>query len=298
MKIFKTEITLELNKHISFLERDEPFFKAPFHFHPELELVYIKESRGKRIVGDKIEPFEVGDMVFVGRNLPHVWLNDEAYYQGAPALRAKAIVAYFNADLLAPIFYNMEESGLITSFFKLAERGVHITGKTRDSVAKKLDKLLIKKGLDKVIGLFEIFNTLSKSKDIRLLTNESYRAEVKDAEKDRLAALYKYVQENFKSEISLKTAASLAFLAPQSFCRMFKKKTNKHFVNYLNEVRISKACSYLLETDLPISDVAYKCGYKTISNFNRNFKGITQTSPKKYRENATGRLRNILGRER
>ncbi|MEO5948753.1 MAG: AraC family transcriptional regulator [Chitinophagaceae bacterium] len=285
MKILKTEISPELNSHISFLERDEPFFKAPFHFHPELELVYIKESIGKRIIGDKIESFTAGDMVFVGRNLPHVWLNDETYYQELSGFRAKAIVIYFNADVLAPIFYNMEEAGLISGFFKLAERGIHISGKTKDIVAGKLEKLLTKKGLDKIIGLFEIFNTLSKSKDIRLITNESYRHEVDHAKTDRLSALYKYVQGNFKSEISLKTAAELTFLTPQSFCRMFKKKTNKHFVEYLNEVRISKACAYLLDSDLPISDVAFKCGYNTISNFNKHFKEIVKSSPKTYREN-------------
>ncbi len=289
MKILKTEITPELNSHISFLERDEPFFKAPFHFHPELELVFIKESSGKRIIGDKIEPFESGDMVFVGRNLPHVWLNDETYYQESSALRAKAIVIYFNADVLAPIFYNMEEAGLISGFFKLAERGIHISGKTKDNVSGKLEKLLLKKGLDKIIGLFEIFNTLSKSKDIRLITNETYKPEVDHAKTDRLSALYKYVQENFKSEISLRTAADLTFLTPQSFCRMFKKKTNKHFVEYVNEVRVSKACAYLLETDLPIADIAFKCGYKTISNFNKHFKEIAKTSPKTYRENITRR---------
>jgi AraC-like DNA-binding protein len=285
MKILKTEITSELNSHISFLERDEPFFKAPFHFHPELELVYIKESSGKRIIGDKIEPFNAGDMVFVGHNLPHVWLNDEAYYQKFSLLRAKAVVLYFNAEVLGPVFYSMEEAGMISSFFKMGERGIQITGKTRNAVVVKLEKLVTKKGLDKIIGAFEIFNILSKSRDIRVITNEGYKPEIGHAETDRLSDVYKYVQENFKSDISLTTTADLACLTPQSFCRMFKKKTNKHFIEYLNEVRISKACGYLFDTDWSISEVAYQCGYKTISNFNKLFKEIVKTSPKKYREN-------------
>lgn len=287
MKILKTEITPELNSHISFVERDEPFFKAPFHFHPELELVYIKESSGKRIIGDKIEPFDAGDMVFVGRNLPHVWLNDEVYYQESSPLRAKAIVLYFNADVLGPVFYSMEEAGIICNFFKMGEKGIQVGGKTRNTVAGKLEKLLTEKGLDKIIGLLEIFNTLSKSKDLRVITSEGYKPETDQAETDRLSDVYKYVQENFNSEISLKTAAGLAFLTRQSFCRMFRKKTNKHFIEYLNEVRISKACGYLLDTDWPISEVAYQCGYKTISNFNKHFKDIAKTSAKRYRQNAS-----------
>lgn len=287
MKVLQTEITPGLNSHISFLKRDELFFKAPFHFHPELELVYIKESSGKRIIGDKIEPFRAGDMVFVGRNLPHVWLNDEHYYNESSMLRAKAIVLYFNADVLGPVFYSMEEAGMISDFFKLGERGIQIHGETRNTIAGKLEKLVAKKGLEKIIGLFEIFNTLSKSKDIRFITSEGYKPDLGHAETDRLSDLYKYVQSNFKSDISLTTAADLACLTPQSFCRMFRKKTNKHFIEYLNEVRISKACSYLLDTDWTISEVAYQCGYKTISNFNKLFKEITKTSPKIYRENVS-----------
>lgn len=284
MKIFKTEITPELNSHISFLERNEPYFKAPFHFHPELELVYIKEGSGKRIIGDKIEPFDAGDMVFVGRNLPHVWLNDEIYYQESSALRAKAIVLYFNADVFSPIFYSMEEAGMIINFFKRGEAGIQIGGRTRDVLAGKLEKLLTTKGLDKIIGLFEIFNLLTKSKDLRVITSEGYKSEIGNAEADRLSGLYKHVQENYKTDISLATAAGLTLLTPQSFCRMFKKKTNKHFIEYLHEFRISKACSFLLDTDWPISRVASECGYKTVSNFNKLFKKIAKTSPKLYRQ--------------
>lgn len=81
MKIERTEITPKLNSYITVLQRDEAFFQAPFHFHPELELVYIKESYGKRIIGNMVEHFTAGDMVFLGANLPHVWLNDEAFYK-------------------------------------------------------------------------------------------------------------------------------------------------------------------------------------------------------------------------
>ena len=285
MKIYKTEITPGLNSQISILERDESFFKAPFHFHPELELVYIKESSGKRIIGDKIESFSAGDMVFVGRNLPHVWLNDEVYYQETSTLRAKAIVLYFNADVLGPVFYSMEETGMICDFFKMGEKGVQVSGKTKEIVAGKLEKMRTKKGLDKIIGLFDIFNTLCRSKDLRLISSEGYQPEIGHAETDRLNVVYKFVQENFKSEISLNKVASLALLTPQSFCRMFKRKTNKPFIAYLNEVRISKACEYLLDTDVPISEVAYQCGFKTISNFNKHFKEIAKSSPKRYRKN-------------
>ena len=163
---------------------------------------------------------------------------------------------------------------------------MRITGNTKEVIANKLKSLLLKKDFEKVIGLFEIMHILSRSKDISFIVSDGYNAQLKHSETDRLSAVYKYVQQNFKDNISLSTIANISSLTPQSFCRLFKKRTGKSFVEYLNEARISAACKYLLDTDWSISEVAYNCGYKTVSNFNKLFKNITGLSPKMYRESA------------
>ena len=114
-----------------------------------------------------------------------------------------------------------------------------------------------------IIGLFEIFNILANSKDTTYITSDGYNPHLIHAETDRMADLYKYIHENYKNDIPLATIAGIANLTPQSFCRMFKKRTNKHFIEYLNEVRISKACKFLLDTDWSISEIAYN-SYKSI----------------------------------
>ena len=286
MKIFQTEITSGTNSHISLVERNDPYFSAPFHFHQEVELVFVKESYGKRIIGDKIEPFEPGDMVFIGSNLPHVWLNDEIFYKKISPLRAKAIVLYFNTDVLTHGFLNMKEAMKLNDFLKKSQRGYRIEGKTKKTVSEKLEELLKKKDIEIIIGLFELFNILINSKELDFITSDGYNPQLENTGTDRLMDIYKYVQENYKNDISLSTIAGIANLTPQSFCRMFKKRTKKHFIEYLNEVRISKACNYLIETDKSISEIAYSCGYKTVSNFNKLFKNITTVNPKEYRANA------------
>ena len=286
MKIVQTEISPGINSYLSLIERDDAFFKAPFHFHPEMELVYIVESFGKRIIGDTSEPFAEGDMIFIGSNLPHIWMNDEIFYKENSDLKAKAIVFYFNKNIFSKDFYNMKEAITLNEFFQNGERGMRITGNTKEVIANKLKHLLLKKDFEKVIGLFEIMHILSRSKDISFIVSDGYNAQLKHSETDRLSAVYKYVQQNFKDNISLSTIANISSLTPQSFCRLFKKRTGKSFVEYLNEARISAACKYLLDTDWSISEVAYNCGYKTVSNFNKLFKNITGLSPKMYRESA------------
>jgi AraC-like DNA-binding protein len=284
MKLLKTQITDGLNSKISIVERDEPFFKAPFHSHPELELVYIKESYGKQVIGNTISHFEAGDIVFVGANLPHVWLNDEVFYKAFSTLRAKSIVVYFNREVFNSAFQNLVEADKIVDFFHRASRGIRVTGKTNHLIALKLEKLLKKNGFEKILGLLEILHMLSLSKEVEYLTPASYLTGTVDTSIDRLAPIYKYTKENFKETIALHLLAKIINLTPQSFCRLFKKRTGKHYTEYLNEVRISNACKYLFETDWNISEIAYKCGFKNISNFNKIFKEITGTNPKKYRE--------------
>lgn len=283
MRIIQTEITPGINGPLSLIERDLSFFKAPFHFHPEFELVYIVESFGKRIIGDSIQPFVPGEMVFIGSDLPHVWLNDESFYKNIPELKAKAIVLYFNKALFTPSFYKIKETLKLNEFFQKASRGISINGKTKEIIVKKLNQLLLKDNFKKIIGIFEILHILSWSKEINFITSEGYNTHLIYSETDRLSAVYKYVQQNFSNHINLATIAGISNLTPQSFCRLFKKRTGKNFVEHLNEIRIAEACKLLIDSDLSVSEIAYNCGYKTVSNFNKLFKNITGVSPKIYR---------------
>jgi AraC-like DNA-binding protein len=286
MKIEKTKITSYQNSSISVISREDSFFQSPFHSHPELELVYIKESFGKRIVGNSVTQFVPGDMVFLGSDLPHVWLNDEIYYQGISTLKAKAIVVYFSKDIFGPTFYEQKETQKITNLFSQAEKGLAVTGKTNEKIARKLEKLTNKQNFEIIVGLFEILSILSESKEIDFINNDVYLPINNESKIDRLSDVFEYVKENYKEEISLIEIAKIANLTPTSFCRMFKLKTKKSFVEYLNAIRVSNACKLLLETDKGISEIAYECGYKTASNFNQLFKKLTGTTPGEYRKKA------------
>jgi len=286
MKLEQTKITSYTNSTVSVLNREESFFQSPFHSHPELELVYVKESFGKRIIGNSVMPFEPGDMVFLGSDLPHVWLNDEMYYQGISTLKANAIVVYFSKDIFGPAFYELKETQKINELFFQAGKGISIIGKTNKQIAKKLEKLLLKKDFEVIIGLFEILSMLSESQDRVYINNEAYSTAHKDSKKDRLSEVFQYVNENYKKDIVLIEIAAIANMTPTSFCRMFKLKTKKSFVEYLNEIRVSKACKFLLETDLSMSEIAYECGYKTASNFNKLFKKFIGMTPSEFKKSA------------
>jgi len=285
MKVLQAAtITNELRTHIALVKRDEEYLRSPFHYHPEFELVFIKEGHGSRIIGNKIESFAPGDMVFLGSNLPHVWQNDASFANGRNHQRTKSIVLYFNKDMFSSGFYQLQETIKINDFFMRAARGIKIKGKTQEMVAERMEKLVDTRGFDRIIGMMEILHILSLSRDVEYIANEFYQAGIMQSRCDRLAEVYTYISANYSEDITLESIARVANLTPPSFCRLFKQQTKKHFIEYLNEVRISNACKFLLQSNLNISEVAFECGYKTISNFNKIFKKITGSSPKEYRQ--------------
>lgn len=288
MKVVRTEIAASLNSYLTVIERNESYFKTPLHAHPELELVYVEEGFGKRVIGNKIDHFEAGDMVFVGSNVPHVWLNDEVFYKGFRHLRAKSIVMYFNLQVFSQMFYNMQEVRHINLFFQQAQRGIAIYSKTRDLLVQKLKTVIRKTDFERIIGLLEIINILSSSSDIDFICDRPYSLEDKLPGMNRVADIHRYINEHYGDEITLAAISKVFNITPQSFCRFFKKNTGKHFMAYLHEVRVSRACRYLEDTDWPVSQIAYTTGFKTLSHFNKLFKEVMRMPPGAYREKYKG----------
>lgn len=287
MKAHYTEIYNEVQPEICVIEKNEPYYNSPFHYHPEFELAFVREGFGKRIIADKIESFYAGDLVFLGPNLPHVWQNDDIFHKGFANFRSKFMVVHFKKELFSEAVLQLQESNKLNELFLRSARGIKIIGKTQEVVTEKMSRLNSKKGLERIIGLLEILHIISVSKETEFISYKGYSGMLAQNKIDRLAEVYNYVSENFNKEISLDDVAKMTNLTPPAFCRLFKKRTNRHFISYLNDVRISKACKQLLETDLNISEIAFFCGYKTVSNFNKIFKKNIGVAPKAYREKAT-----------
>jgi len=94
----------------------------------------------------------------------------------------------------------------------------------------------------------------------------------------------KYISDNYANNIDLNTISDVACMTTNSFCRFFKRTTNKSFTQFLNEVRIKNASRMLIQEKYNVSEVCYVVGYNSITNFNKQFKQIMGTSPKNYRE--------------
>jgi len=277
------EKTLTAKETFVFKNLSGPYFNPHWHFHPEFQISLIAKGKGTRFVGDHVEPFEEGDLVFTGPNLPHLWHSDEPYFDKNSKLKTSGFVIYFDHELLNKSLLNKEEFYYINKLVENSARGMEFYGKTRNKLNKLILNINQKKGFQRIIKLLDIIDIMANSSEYHLLSSPGYANVFKGDDAEKMRIVYDYVMSNFRTKIALNEIANMLNMTTTSFCRYFKPRANKTFLRFVNDIRIGHARKLLLEDNLNISQISYECGFNTLSNFNRQFKAITNMSPHEYR---------------
>jgi AraC-like DNA-binding protein len=273
-----------VNKRMNIYNKEVPCLDTAWHYHPEYELLYVTKSTGIRFVGDSVAHFYPGQLVLVGAYLPHLWRNDEAYYEAEGDLIVNTIVMKFLLNFIGegtfdnPEFIGiknlLEESNFGVSFDKAIGEELHNDLLEIANLPQGQQSISLLNILYRLSLCEEEEKTILSSTDMRQFSTES---------PDRLDSVIRYISDNYKTEISLGDVADIACMTTNSFCRFFKKMTNKSFTEFLNEIRIRNAARMLVQENTPISEICYNVGYKSIPNFNKQFKSIMGDTPKGYR---------------
>lgn len=262
---------------------DYDHFTFPLHFHAEFEILYVIKGAGTRFTGNNIEPFSDGDLVLFGSHLPHVYRSGKEYYEGNPNLRVHAITLQFRDDFFSHAFNYYPEFKQIKSLLTNEARyGVYFDKEHNQEIRRRVKVALKKKGLSRLLECIEILSLMSKSKHKRCLSSEDFDGErLIDADK-RLVKVLGKLHQNYTQDVKLDEIADLSGMNASAFCRYFKSKTGKSLVQYVNEQRIKFACRLLLEGKMTVTQICYECGFNSLSNFNRQFKVITNYTPSGY----------------
>ncbi len=258
-----------------------PHFLKVWHYHAELELVLINKSTGTRFVGDSIEKFQEGDVILIGRNLPHMWLNDEIYFKEESDLMADALSIHFKEDFLGNIFQQTSEMKHIHQLFNRAKLGI----KFEDLLPALVEKIVALSNLnsfDRTLKFIQVLNDLAEIKKYKLLASNGFISTFNASKDEKLSKVYSYVYNHFKTPIGSKDVAEIIHMNQAAFSRYFKRTHRKTFTRYLNEIRIGYACKLLIEQSFNIKTICYECGFNNISNFNKQFKLILGISPSNY----------------
>ena len=255
-------------------------YNATWHFHPEYQLTLVLESRGHRMVGDNITRLRRGDLVLVGANLPHVWHQEN---RGAERGKVHAIIVRFLETFLGSEFLERPELEPVRTLLQKAARGLHITGRTRDFVAEGMQRLAASRGLARIRELLAILDALAKSRDVKPVASAGFVPRFSKDDQERIQRVFSYIDRNLTGEIDRTRAATEAHLSPGAFSRFFKLRTGRTLPEYVNTLRIGRACEMLAESKWKVADIAMECGFANLANFNRHFRSITKLSPREYR---------------
>ena len=256
-------------------------FDFPLHCHEEFELNFIRDAAGaKRVIGDHIDVIEDLELVLVGPNLPHGWFTHKS-----KGKEIKEITIQFHRDLFDEKFLHRNQMIFIKSMLEHSKRGILFSRQATEAIMPRLIKLAQRRGFDSVLELLSILHDLSGSRDMRTLSDASFSiGESFSYNSRRVENVMKYLNSNFDKNVSLGEAARIASMTEVSFSRFFKSRTGKTFVDALCEVRLGHASHMLIETTQSVNEIAYKCGFNNMSNFNRIFKKKKNCTPKEFRE--------------
>ncbi len=256
-------------------------FGCVWHYHTECEITLVVKGGTERLVGNNISPLLPGDLILLGSNVPHDYRNHRA--AGAPPTEVEAIVVQFMPDLPGHDDWLMRSTMKpIRRLFQRAGQGVEVTGITRLTATRMVRQMIDVHGMKRVILLLQLLDLLSNSEELKEISSPVQPQPMPGAS-DRVSTACEFIAAHLPEPIYVADLAAIVGLGKSAFSRLFKKSTGRTVPQYVNELRIARACLLLAETDLTVSQIAMDCGFVSPAHFQRQFREHQHCVPLVYR---------------
>ena len=262
-------------------ERYKPCFNYPLHKHNVYEFNFVEHCKGaRRIVGDSVEVLGEYDLAFMGCNLEHVWEQ----YECKPGI-IHEITIMIPEDFFSPNFLEKNCMKPVKDMFENAQVGIAFGMRAIMTVYDRINQIVSSEpSFGTVQTLLSIIYDLAASGDYHTLASSHYSHAEVPVTSRRIKKLKDYIDAHFNEEIRIEVLADMVGMTPNALSRFFKQRTNRSISNYINEVRLGHATNMLADSTMSIAEISYRCGFNTISNFNRIFKNVKEITPKEFRE--------------
>jgi len=277
MKVLPFRIPKQKNEALIYQEDRERIFYDQLHQHQEIQISLVVKGAGSFVVADTINDYKENDILVIGGFVPHVFKSD--LNKSDESIQYSL---FFNKNSFGEHFFDLADMVSTKPFFQGSEYGMRVLS-NKQKITKQFKKLPHQNKIERIATLLKIINLISIA-ETNSLSSFVYKKKYTDDEGKRMNDVFKYAMEKFHEPITLEEIAGQAHMNKNSFCRYFKKRTNKTFFQFLIEIRIENACQLIYTNpDLSISHISEKCGFATIANFNRKFKEIKGVTPTEFR---------------
>lgn len=282
MKSLQFSVPANTNTSIRIQEDVMTNFYPYFHRHNETQIMWIVKGHGTLVVEQNMLNFQAGDIFYLGANQAHLFKAD---FKENEKHTVHAISIFFDPDKKISGVLDLPEFEELKQFIADSETGFQVASEVRIGIGNNIRELQKSKGINQILGFMKILSDLMQNRHlhISLSAGKNLPNPISNNDK-RIIDAQNYIKKNFtQNTLTLDCVAKQACLTPQAFCRSFKKHTGITYIQYLNELRVQKACKLLTTSSInSISSIAFNSGFNSLTNFNRVFRMITKYSPKEY----------------
>ena len=248
-----------------------------WHFHPEIELVYVEADKGIRHIGEHISTYEGCDLALIGSYIPH--LN---FDYGVKATVETVVIqfpeTYFESGLV-----RIPELNKVVDLMERAKTGLAFTGETKRIAGVRLKKLEHLDRFHQFMELMSIFQFLAVSDEYVDLEVRPISSQTILKQQERMHRIHQFVEANFQKTIDTQQIANEVNLSLPAFCRYMKKTTKFTYTDFVNQYRVQYAKKLLIQ-DKNVTETCFESGFESLSYFNRIFKKWTGESPSSFRK--------------
>jgi AraC-like DNA-binding protein len=259
---------------------------ARWHYHEEYELHIITATSGKMFVGDWIGQFQPGQVVLTGPRLPHNWVTMDMAEASVPQ---RDLVIQFKHEPLQRATENIPELAEVLPLLDRARHGIEFFDMSEHAIAH-WHKVKANRGLRRFTAFCDFLCDLAACTEYRLLSNVQLQSVDDDDSMRQINDLVIRLTDNLDKPISAADVAAELDMSESRFSRFFRRATGNTFTDFVNRVRINRACQLLMNSGRLITDICYEVGFNNVANFNRRFLEIKGMTPSEYRKQAENRF--------
>ena len=256
------------------------------HFHNYLEIGRCRFGEGTMEFGDKVREYGGDCFTVIPKNYPHTtnstagtksfweyifidvenFINDR--FKGSER-DAERLIRDINKGVL---FFKREDNPSLAANI---DEIVDVLSGQKDFYKEEAEGILM-------ATLLKIAREKANSSDDDLdapQIKEMRAAEI-------VLGVLDYVDEHFREEVKIGDIADACYISETHLRRIFHEHVRMGVLEYVNLVRINKACEQMRKTNDNISDIAFSCGFTSLATFNRNFRAIMHKTPAQWRKTA------------
>lgn len=257
-----------------FVDENHPRYHMPFHWHQEVELIYIAHGQFQLFLNDRTYEAGAGDFFYIKEGDIHGGIPKNCVYH-CIVFDFKALVHTTPVRKYTRQFDRRQLT--LLEYFKAAQTDI-------TALAAGLCRCLHKQApgweLSTLGLIYELYGAMIAGGYYRVTSPESDRH-------DKIAHLkpvLEYIETHYSEPITLQDLSKIAGMSAKYFCRFFQVFIHRTPIDYLNYYRIERACLLLDTSSLSVTEIAYRCGFSDSSYFVRIFKKYKAITPKQYRK--------------